>query len=83
MLVMLVGVVLVCAFTAASKFGMAKAFGIWAPLNIIVSLICGRVMFGEFKNPSSLKLFLLLLAVIVIIGGVLLIIFAKGGVEKP
>jgi glucose uptake protein len=72
-----------CAFTATSKLGMAKAFGIWAPLNIIVSLICGRALFGEFRDPSPLQLGLLLLAVIVIITGVLLIIFAKGGVEQP
>jgi glucose uptake protein len=72
-----------CAFTATSKLGMAKAFGIWAPLNIIVSLICGRVLFGEFKNPGTGRLLLLLLAVVVIIAGVILIIFAKGGVERP
>lgn len=71
-----------CAFTATNKLGMAKAFGIWAPLNIIVSLICGRVLFGEFKNPSAVKLLLLLLAVVVILSGVLLIIFAKGGVAQ-
>lgn len=72
-----------CAFTATTKLGMAKAFGIWAPLNIIVSLIGGRVLFGEFRNPSPVKLALLLLAVGVIIAGVLLIIFAKGGAGKP
>ncbi len=72
-----------CAFTATSKLGMAKAFGVWAPLNIIVSLICGRVLFGEFKNPGTVKLLLLTLAVVVIISGVLLIIFAKGGEKKP
>lgn len=72
-----------CAFTSTSKLGIAKAFGIWAPLNIIVSLICGRVLFGEFRNPSGLQLGLLALAVLVIIAGVLLIVFAKGGAERP
>ncbi len=72
-----------CAFTATRKLGMAKAFGVWAPLNIIVSLICGRVLFGEFRNPSALDLLLLLLAVVVIIAGVLLIIFARGDSDKP
>lgn len=71
-----------CAFTATRKLGMAKAFGIWAPLNIIVSLVCGRVLFGEFRDPGPAKLALLLLAVLVIIAGVMLIIFAKGGAEK-
>jgi glucose uptake protein len=51
-------------------------------LNIIVSLICGRVLFGEFKNPSSVQMTLLLVAVLVILVGVLLIIFSKGGAEK-
>ena len=36
-----------CAFTATNKFGMAKALGIWAPLNIVVSLIWGAVLFQE------------------------------------
>jgi glucose uptake protein len=71
-----------CAFTAASKLGLAKAFGIWAPLNIIVSLVCGRLLFGEFRHPSRPQLLLLLAAVGIIIAGVLLIILAKGGVDK-
>lgn len=71
-----------CAFTASAKLGLARAFGIWAPLNIIVSLICGRLLFGEFLNPNRSTLLLLLLAVTVIIAGVLLMVFAKGGVEE-
>jgi glucose uptake protein len=71
-----------CAFTASTKLGMAKAFGIWAPLNIITSLICGRLFFGEFRDPNQLTLLQLLLAVGVIIAGVLLIVFAKSGPEE-
>ena len=37
-----------CAFTATNKIGMATAFGVWAPINIIVSIIWGVVLFNEF-----------------------------------
>ena len=39
-----------CAFTAANKIGMAKAFGIWAPLNIVVSFICGVIRPAPWKR---------------------------------
>jgi len=71
-----------CAFTGTSKIGMAKAFGIWAPLNIIVSIIWGAVIFNEFLNTGTLNLVLLLVSLAIIISGVLMIIFARGGGEK-
>jgi len=67
-----------CAFTGTNKLGIAKAFGIWAPLNIIVSLIWGAVLFHEFINISAGAILLLLIAILAILTGVLLIIFAKG-----
>jgi glucose uptake protein len=33
------------AFSATSKLGLARAFGIWAPLNIIVSMLWGDLLF--------------------------------------
>jgi glucose uptake protein len=66
-----------CAFTAANKIGMAKAFGIWAPLNIVVSFICGIVLFHEFAHPSRMTQALVITALATIVSGVLLIIFAK------
>jgi glucose uptake protein len=71
-----------CAFTAAGKMGMAKAFGIWAPLNIIVSLIWGAILFHEFPDTGALNALLLFLSVAVIIAGVLMIILSKGGREQ-
>jgi glucose uptake protein len=71
-----------CAFTATNKIGMARAFGVWAPINIIVSIIWGAVLFNEFPTTSPLSLPLLLFALAIIIAGVLMIIFAKGGGEK-
>lgn len=67
-----------CAFTGTNKLGIAKAFGIWAPLNIIVSLIWGAVLFHEFLDIRAGSILLLLVAVLTILTGVLLIIFAKG-----
>ncbi len=69
------------AFTGTNKLGMAKAFGIWAPLNIIVSLIWGAVLFHEFVNLSAGTILLLVAAILTILAGVLLIIFAKGADE--
>ena len=70
-----------CAFTATYKLGMARAQGLWSPLNIVVSLIWGAVLFQEFPESSVTTQLLFLLAAGVIIAGVLLIIAAKGGVE--
>ncbi len=71
-----------CAFTATEKLGMARAYGIWAPLNIIVSLVLGTVLFREFVALSSLNLLLLFGALAFIIVGVLMIVFAKGAGER-
>jgi glucose uptake protein len=70
-----------CAFTGTNKLGMAKAFGIWAPLNIMVSLIWGALLFNEFVNISGTTILLLVAAILTILIGVLLIIFAKGADE--
>jgi glucose uptake protein len=69
------------AFTATNKLGMAKAFGIWAPLNIVVSLIWGAVLFQEFVDLNSSGILWLALSIVTILAGILLIIFAKGAGE--
>jgi glucose uptake protein len=71
-----------CAFTGTHNIGIAKAFGVWAPLNIIVGIIWGALLFQEFPNTSPGAILLLVAATIVIIVGVLMIIFAKGSGEK-
>lgn len=71
-----------CAFTATSKIGMAKGFGIWAPINIIVSMLWGGILFHEFPNMGMLNRILMVASVVVIIMGVLMIIFARGTGEK-
>lgn len=66
------------AFTATDRLGIARAFGLWAPLNVLVSLIWGIVLFGEMLDEGLRTLILLALALAVMLAGVLLIIFAKG-----
>ncbi len=66
-----------CAFTATHNLGMARASGIWSPLNIIVSLFWGAVLFDEFLNTGPARLVGLIVSVAVIIIGVLLIVFVK------
>lgn len=67
-----------CAFTATAKLGIARAFGIWAPLNIIVSIFWGAVLFGEFLHLEPLNLVLFFLSLAIIIAGVLMIILSRG-----
>jgi glucose uptake protein len=67
------------AFTATNRLGMARASGIWTPLNVVVSIFWGVVIFGEFLKVGSLTLALLALALLIILAGVLMIIFAKAG----
>ena len=66
------------AFTATDRIGMARAFGIWAPINVAVSILWGVIIFGEFLSATALTLVLLALALGLILAGVLLIIFARG-----
>jgi glucose uptake protein len=66
------------AFTSTDKLGVAKAFGIWAPLNIITSLAWGALLFDEFVNFTGKTILLFVAAILTILAGVLLIIFTKG-----
>jgi glucose uptake protein len=66
------------AFTATDRLGMARAYGIWAPINVVVSIFWGIVIFGEFLSSGTLPLVLLAVSLATIIAGVLLIIFARG-----
>ena len=66
------------AFTATNRLGMARAFGLWAPINVLVSILWGIVIFGEMLHEGSATLLMFALALLVTLVGVLLIIFAKG-----
>ena len=66
------------AFTATHRLGMARAYGIWTPLNVGFSILWGVVIFSEFLTAGRLTLILLAASLIILFAGVLLIIFAKG-----
>jgi glucose uptake protein len=66
------------AFSATHRLGMARAFGLWAPINVLVSIIWGILLFGEMLNEGAQTLALFGLALVITLAGVLLIIFAKG-----
>ncbi|MCK5564337.1 MAG: hypothetical protein KAJ07_03750 [Planctomycetes bacterium] len=65
-----------CAFVACKHIGIAKAFGIWAPLNIIVSFIWGLTLFGQFRDSSLLIGLVAIQAIALVILGILMIIFS-------
>lgn len=71
-----------CAFVAIEKLGLARAVGIWTPLNIIVGLIWGALLFDEFGALGGRSRWLLLTSLVAIIAGILLIILARGGESK-
>ncbi len=64
------------AFIGANKLGMAKAFGIWAPMNIVVGIIWGIFLFGEFLDTKLNTLLIAVTSFLAIIVGILLIISA-------
>ena len=70
------------AFTATSQIGMARAFGIWAPVNVVVSIIWGMLIFNEFLSSNFQTLLLLGAALGLILAGVMMIIFARGGKDR-
>ncbi len=69
----------VAAVRAVSELGLARAMGIWSPLNVLFSMIWGGLLFSEFKGWSATSLGLLALAVLLMLGGILLIVRARAG----
>jgi glucose uptake protein len=64
------------AFTATSRIGMAKAMGTWAPLNILVGIFWGMLLFGEFLQEGPHTILFAGAAVAAIVAGILFIIFS-------
>ena len=64
------------AFHATANIGMAKAIGTWAPLNILVGIFWGIILFGEFLKAGLWEVTFSFLAVLMIISGILLIVFS-------
>jgi glucose uptake protein len=66
------------AVKAVQRLGMARAMGIWSPLNILVSLIWGALLFGEFEGWRLPRFLPLLLAVLLLLWGIWLIASTRG-----
>ncbi|MEI7551638.1 MAG: GRP family sugar transporter [Verrucomicrobiota bacterium] len=69
------------AFSATEKLGPVRAYGIWAPLNIVVSVALGAVLLHEFVSLSGRAWTILFGSVALIVVGVLLIIFSPAGAK--
>jgi glucose uptake protein len=65
------------AFEATKVIGMAKAVGVWAPLNIVTGMVWGWLLFGEFEGFGPRIIIGVLGSLAVIIIGILMIVFAK------
>lgn len=64
------------AFTATANIGLAKAVGTWAPLNILIGIFWGMVLFGEFLGTGLTSQIVTLIAVLLIIAGILMIVLS-------
>lgn len=66
------------AFGATQRIGLARAMGIWAPLNIVTACVLGMLFFGEFLDLSLGGFALLLVSLVTIATGVVLIAHSRG-----
>ena len=57
------------AFYASALLGIARAMGIWAPLNVAFSFFWGIVLFGELRHTSMQQWLVVALAVLLSLAG--------------
>lgn len=72
-----------CAVYAVRALGIARAMGIWAPLNILVSIVWGLTVFGEFWALRGVELVWFFTAVLGLIAGVWAIIAGQTRRSAP
>lgn len=65
-----------CAFYATRLLGIARAMGIWAPLNVVVSFAWGFLLFGELRGAPGSRWLLIACAVLIALAGIRFILFA-------
>lgn len=70
------------AFTASDLIGLVRAYGLWAPLNILVSIVLGALAFGEFVSLNMRATLYLVGSLALILCGVLMIIFSRERAES-
>lgn len=66
-----------CAFTATARLGIARAMGIWAPLNILVAMVWGLVLFAELTQQPPAVMGGVVIAVVLMVMGIILIVTAR------
>jgi glucose uptake protein len=65
------------AFLGTSSIGIARSIGIISPMNMVVSIVWGVILFGEFTHSSISTIILAIASVIIIITGIIIIVNAK------
>jgi glucose uptake protein GlcU len=68
-----------CVLKASQTIGLARAAGIWTPLNIVVAFVWGALLFGELDGFSGARFAVLGVAFLVVVAGVLLIAGSRAG----
>jgi len=65
------------AFRAAATIGLARAAGIWTPLNIVTAFVWGTLLFGELDGFSTTRFAVLAVSFVIVVFGVLLIVGSR------
>ncbi len=66
-----------CVFRASKLIGLARAAGIWTPLNIVAAFVWGALLFGELAGFSGAKFAVLGVAFLAVAAGVLMIVGSR------
>jgi glucose uptake protein GlcU len=72
-----------CVFRASAALGLARAAGMWTPLNIVVAFAWGALLFGELNGFSGVQFAVLGLAFLAVVAGVLLIAGPRNNADEP
>jgi glucose uptake protein len=67
----------VFGFASSGRIGLAQGGGIWVPVNLVVGLVWGMVIFGELDGATPKTLSLTAISVAILFGGILLILAAQ------
>lgn len=65
------------AFVATQRLGVARAMGIWSPLNILTACLWGALLFHEFSGISLGKWLVFASALVLTISGILMVVFSQ------
>lgn len=65
------------AFYATNRLGIARAMGIWSPLNVAVSFFWGILLFGELRGVAWTRWLIIAAAVALALVGLRFILFAN------